>query len=367
MSTVVDDDAGPLEPSATAAADTTRVSTGRGATSDRDGAPHEEDDRATAAREGAGAGEEPDGTARDEAPGSGADRLDESADDRADENDRAHENGWFDHDRTPDEERADDDRPGADQDAAAADDVSAGAAPGDVPVGGPAGDDGPTDGGPTDGGPARIDAAGPGSSGAQVVQDAPAPTQAQLRIDFGAHLEANYRRLVAQLYAITLDPAEAHSAVQDAYSRAWRSWTTVSRSPDATGWVRRVAVRSTVRSWRRLRPRSRLVGPGPNTRTGAMLAALRRLPAPERRCIVLHHMAGASLQEIAAVERVSAGTTAARLARAQQVIGANLADLLSDDFGPDPSSGAIDDWAAPRWDDLQPATSGTVDHEEVRP
>ena len=64
----------------------------------------------------------------------------------------------------------------------------------------------------------------------------------------------------------------------------------------------------------------RIVGPGPDTRTGALLAALHRLPAPERRCIVLHHMAGAPLLEIAAVEGVSVGTTAARLARAQQVV-----------------------------------------------
>ena len=35
----------------------------------------------------------------------------------------------------------------------------------------------------------------------------------QLRADFGAHFEANYQRLVAQLYAITLNPAEAHDVV----------------------------------------------------------------------------------------------------------------------------------------------------------
>jgi RNA polymerase sigma-70 factor (ECF subfamily) len=178
----------------------------------------------------------------------------------------------------------------------------------------------------------------PVSAGTQVVQDAPAPTPAQLRIDFGAHLEANYRRLVAQLYAITLDPAEAHSAVQDAYSRAWRTWATVSRSPDSVGWVRRVAVRSTIRSWRRLRLRSRrTVGPGLDTQTGAVLAALRGLPAAERRCVVLHHMAGSPVKEIAAVEGVSVGTTAARLARAQKVVSDGLiglveldADLASD-------------------------------------
>jgi len=174
------------------------------------------------------------------------------------------------------------------------------------------------------------EAPAPVSGGTEVVQDAPAPTPAQLRLDFGAHLEANYRRLVAQLYAITFDPAEAHAAVQDAYSRAWRTWATVSRSPDSVGWVRRVAVRSTIRSWRRLRLRSRRpVGPGPETPTGAVLAALRRLPAAERRCVVLHHMAGAPVKEIAAVEGVSVGTTAARLARAQKVVSDGLVGLAA--------------------------------------
>jgi DNA-directed RNA polymerase specialized sigma24 family protein len=210
----------------------------------------------------------------------------------------------------------------------------------------------------------------PVSEGTQVVQDAPVATPAQLRVDFGAHLEANYRRLVAQLYAITLDPAEAHSAVQDAYSRAWRSWATVSRSPDAVGWVRRVAVRSTVRSWRRLRLRSRHhIGPGPDTETGAVLAALRELPAAERRCVVLHHMAGAPVQEIAAVEGVSVGTTAARLARAQQVVSDGLAVLpdFADDwpvelaggldgraFGRHEPTNGYDGWA-PDWDDHRSA------------
>ena len=65
---------------------------------------------------------------------------------------------------------------------------------------------------------------GSASAGAQVVRQLPGNSPAELRVDFGAHLEANYQRLVAQLYAITLDPGEAHDVVQDAYSRAWRSW-----------------------------------------------------------------------------------------------------------------------------------------------
>jgi DNA-directed RNA polymerase specialized sigma24 family protein len=201
----------------------------------------------------------------------------------------------------------------------------------------------------------------PVSGSTQVVQDKPAPTPAQLRVDFGAHLEANYRRLVAQLYAITLDPAEAHSAVQDAYSRAWRSWATVSRSPDSVGWVRRVAVRTTIRSWRRLRLRSRRsVGPGPDTETGVVLAALRGLPAAERRCVVLHHMAGAPVPEIAAVEGASVSTTAARLARAQKVVNDGLVGLINPDgsldvgaFARDEPSGGYNGWTSD-WDDYRP-------------
>jgi DNA-directed RNA polymerase specialized sigma24 family protein len=228
------------------------------------------------------------------------------------------------------------------------------------------------------------EAPAPVSGGTEVVQDAPAPTPAQLRRDFGAHLEANYRRLVAQLYAITFDPAEAHSAVQDAYSRAWRTWTTVSRSPDSVGWVRRVAVRSTIRSWRRLRLRSRRpVGPGPDTPPGAVLEALRGLPAAERRCVVLHHMAGAPVKEIAAVEGASVGTTAARLARAQQVVSdgliglvefddldAGLGDLdvgwdagwqddpVSDPFGPVAPYDGYDGWTPERDDPRRPVDEG---------
>jgi hypothetical protein len=68
----------------------------------------------------------------------------------------------------------------------------------------------------------------------------------QLRADFGAHFEAHYQRLVAQLYAITLNPAEAHDVVREAYSRAWRKWAEIGASAEArqaatTGRRRRAA------------------------------------------------------------------------------------------------------------------------------
>lgn len=170
-----------------------------------------------------------------------------------------------------------------------------------------------------------------------VVQDAPEPTPASLRVDFGAHLEANYQRLVAQLYAITLDPAEAHDAVQDAYSRAWRRWSEVGSLPDPTGWVRRVAVRSTHRSWRRAMRRLGLARPRPvgdgEPRTTALLDALARLTPAERRVVVLFHMVGLTRAEIAVLEQVGLPTVRERLGRAHGVVTEGLADALPSVLG----------------------------------
>lgn len=225
------------------------------------------------------------------------------------------------------------------------------------------GDDHSADG--VDGRGSTVAVAASSHDAAAIVQDAPAPTRAQLRIDFGAHLEADYRRLVAQLYAITLDPVEAHAVVQDAYSRAWRSWAAISRSADPTGWVRRVAVRSTIRSWRRWRRGARRPVNGSDARTGALLAALRQLPVAERRCVVLHHMAGSPVREIAALEGVSVGTIVARLARAQQIVTDALTDVFAEGLGPDP--GPPGHWAAPAWNEPPPAAPYTADDDEEDP
>ena len=108
----------------------------------------------------------------------------------------------------------------------------------------------------------------------------------------------------------------------------------VGASADPTGWVRRVAVRSTMRSWRRTiarlapgRRRGALVDGG-EPRTRVALAALGRLPDAERRAVVLVDMAGVPVVEVAALEQVPPGTVAARLSRARRVVGDALADVV---------------------------------------
>ncbi len=52
--------------------------------------------------------------------------------------------------------------------------------------------------------------------------------------------------------------------------------------------------------------------------------ALRTLPEPQRRVVVLHHVQGLSLQDIAATERVAVGTLKSRLHRGRAALARRL-------------------------------------------
>lgn len=156
-----------------------------------------------------------------------------------------------------------------------------------------------------------------------------------LHDEFVAYYHAAYPRLVGQVHAITGDAAAAHHAVQEAFARAWRRWATVRALDDPASWVRRVALR--VRGRRRWSGRHAdpsgewLSDPDQaaamDPENLVVLDALRRLSEPERLVLVLHHMAGLEVAQIADEEGVAEETVAARLAQGR----AALADLLVDD------------------------------------
>ncbi|GAA4915972.1 hypothetical protein GCM10023237_40350 [Streptomyces coeruleoprunus] len=75
--------------------------------------------------------------------------------------------------------------------------------------------------------------------------------------DFDEFYTATARRLVAAVYAATGDLTEAEDAVQEAYARAWQRWDRLTREGDPTAWVRTVALRLAISSWRRARNRIR--------------------------------------------------------------------------------------------------------------
>jgi RNA polymerase sigma-70 factor (sigma-E family) len=152
--------------------------------------------------------------------------------------------------------------------------------------------------------------------------------------EFDAFYLGSSRRVLGQMYAMTGNRAEAEDAVAEAYLKAWDRWDTVRDCDSPEAWVRRVASRIAVSSWRkavnRLKAHHRetidqqVDGLSPDH--VALVHALRQIPADQRRVIVLHHLVGLSVGEIAHEVGAPTGTVKARLARGRQAMAAHLND-----------------------------------------
>jgi RNA polymerase sigma-70 factor, ECF subfamily len=154
-------------------------------------------------------------------------------------------------------------------------------------------------------------------------------------LEFDDFYTMSFSRLVGQLYAMTGNFTEAQDCVQEAFVRAWHHRGKLERSQSVEAWVRTTAWRIAVSRWRRtklsLRPADRALapppGPEPNVNHTALVAALKELPAEQRRAIVLHHICDLPVNAVAEETGAPVGTVKARLARGR----ATLATLLSDD------------------------------------
>jgi len=135
-------------------------------------------------------------------------------------------------------------------------------------------------------------------------------------------------RLTVQIAALTGDPTEAGDHVQEAFVRAWTRWTYVSGLDDPEGWVRRVAHNVAVSRWRRAR--RTVLGHRPDTAVEwddeqrVVVAALAGLPRQQREAIVLHHLVGLPVPEVAAQLRVPAGTVKSWLSRGRRALATVL-------------------------------------------
>ena len=145
---------------------------------------------------------------------------------------------------------------------------------------------------------------------------------------FDAFYEGARDRLAVQIAALTGDPAEAVDHVQEAFVRAWSRWGYVSRLDDPEGWVRRVAHNLAVSRWRRARRVA--LGRSPDRvlewddEQREVVDALRTLPRPQREAIVLHHLVGLSVDEVAGELHAPAGTVKSWLARGRASLARTL-------------------------------------------
>jgi RNA polymerase sigma-70 factor (ECF subfamily) len=137
---------------------------------------------------------------------------------------------------------------------------------------------------------------------------------------------SSYSRLVGQLTVVTADREAAEDAVQEAFSRLWKRWDSVGGYDRPEAWVRRVAINIAISRWRRIR---RLRPLGETDRPGReddavtrqdMQSALRSLPVTQRHALLLHHVVGLPVAEVAREMGAPEGTVKSWLSRGRDAL-----------------------------------------------
>ena len=149
---------------------------------------------------------------------------------------------------------------------------------------------------------------------------------------FDDFYQAAFARLAAQVYLVTGDLHEAEDVVQEAMARASVRWQRLRDYDLPEAWVRRVAMNLATDQRRRVRRRVALlarIGPSPQVPAlsvdrVAVVEALATLPRSYRQAVVLHHLLGLPVKEVAKQLRVPVGTVKARLARARRALAKQL-------------------------------------------
>jgi RNA polymerase sigma-70 factor (ECF subfamily) len=150
---------------------------------------------------------------------------------------------------------------------------------------------------------------------------------------FAECYEHSYTALTKQIYVYTGDLSLAQDLVQEAFCRALPRWTTISTYDDPVAWIRRVAFNLANSRWQRAKVAARYLRgqgerhtEGPNPDRVAAVAALGKVPAQQRRAVVLHYLADKPVAEIAAEEGVPIGTVKSWLHRGRLALAGLLGE-----------------------------------------
>jgi RNA polymerase sigma-70 factor (ECF subfamily) len=148
-----------------------------------------------------------------------------------------------------------------------------------------------------------------------------------------ARMDAVYRLTSA----ILGNEADARDAAQETFVAAWRQLTRLRESEKFEAWLQRIAINAArqthrARSRRRIReiPSSTVVAlaeraaGAPRDDAAILDAALATLPVDQRAILVLHHLEGHPIAELAAVLGVPEGTAKSRLFAARRALAAAI-------------------------------------------
>ena len=134
--------------------------------------------------------------------------------------------------------------------------------------------------------------------------------------EFRAYVAQRRAHLFSSAWLLCGDPHRAEDLVQETLTRLYLAWPRVSRLSGVDAYVRRMLINGHIderrRPWRREQPTSEFpdaAGTWPCSEDAEELwAALRALPAGQRRVVVLRHYWGLSVEETADDLGVRVGT-----------------------------------------------------------
>lgn len=185
--------------------------------------------------------------------------------------------------------------------------------------------------------PPRQAAADPATPGDIQPLAAEAPVRAIDAVALGAAFEREAPILLAAARAITFDAAEAEDLVQTTFELAIRNVQQLREPAALRAWLLTIQTREAFRVVRRLRRSVTLrssggvldvaVAPMASTDHIAVRDALRALPPRMRAVVVLHHMAGMTVPQVAAAVGRSENTVRSQLRVGLQ----RLREALRDD------------------------------------
>jgi RNA polymerase sigma-70 factor (ECF subfamily) len=149
--------------------------------------------------------------------------------------------------------------------------------------------------------------------------------------DFEVFFREEYDRVVRSLTLVFGERSIAEDAAQVGFEKALRKWRQVGAMDRPGTWVYVVALRHARRALQRDSrvPDEGHAGHEPEpevARDTWVRAAIESLPPRQRAVVVLRHLAGLSLDEIATALRVSVGTVKSTLHAAHARLRVELAD-----------------------------------------
>lgn len=137
--------------------------------------------------------------------------------------------------------------------------------------------------------------------------------------------------VVGLVTVTTGDAAAAEDAVQEAYLRALQRWGSVAGMDRPDLWVAKVATRLAVSTWRRRRREDQLTVEVPADVTDSLNRiwlkwGLEALSPKQRLVLILHHIHGLPIREVAAAAGSSPETVRTHLKRARLRLRTRLSE-----------------------------------------